>query len=231
MEKDSIKEILGIVDLLSDIVVFEKLDFENFLKKFIKIVNRIVPADSCLVYLNDVDEKKLILIGSKKGKKDLLGNIKMSKGEGITGWVADHEESVILSEKAYEDKRFKKFQELPEDKFEAFLSVPIRNKDGVIGVVNIQNKKKYEFTSDQVKILESIANIISSAFSKTVMERKVDSLENKLEERKLVEKAKGILMNKASISESEAYRRIRTESMKKRKSMKDMAQAIITFWG
>jgi two-component system, response regulator PdtaR len=59
------------------------------------------------------------------------------------------------------------------------------------------------------------------------MEGKVRDLEDHLATRKMVEKAKGVLMEKYKISEQEAFRRIQKASMNKRKSMKDVAEAIL----
>ncbi|MGO8949468.1 MAG: ANTAR domain-containing response regulator [Ktedonobacterales bacterium] len=59
------------------------------------------------------------------------------------------------------------------------------------------------------------------------METKVHDLEDLLATRKVVEKAKGVLMEKYGISEQEAFRRIQKASMNNRKSMKDVAEAIL----
>ena len=59
------------------------------------------------------------------------------------------------------------------------------------------------------------------------MEKEVDNLQEQLETRKLVDRAKGILMDSQALSESEAFRRIQKMSMNTRKSMKEIAQAII----
>lgn len=55
----------------------------------------------------------------------------------------------------------------------------------------------------------------------------VSSLEEKLETRKLIDRAKGILMEEHSLNETEAYRRIQLQSMNLRKTMKEVAEAII----
>lgn len=216
-----------IINLLSDLVVFDSYDFEQFLKKLIKLILNIVPVDSCLIYFYDREEKKLILIASKKPHAKLMGKLTMKKGEGITGWVAAHEKAVILKKQAYKDARFKNFEELPEDTFEAFMSVPIIDKEGIVGVMNLQNKKEYDFSKDQVHAIEAIVKIVASAFEKIILQRKVGRLEDKLEERITIEKAKGLLMKQKKMSEHAAYELIRQEAMKKRKSMKEIAEAIL----
>lgn len=222
---------IKIIHLLSDVVVYDAYNFEQFLKKLIKLILNIVPVDSCLIYFFDREEKKLILIASKKPHARLIGNVTLEKNEGITGWVATHEKTVVLTKEAYKDKRFKAFDELPEDTFEAFLSIPILDKEGVVGVINLQHKERYEFSKDQIKAVEAIVRIISSAFQDTVLNRTIGKLETKIEERKLIEKAKGILMKEKQMNESEAFRLLRNESMKKRKSMKDISEAVLLVYG
>jgi two-component system, response regulator PdtaR len=59
------------------------------------------------------------------------------------------------------------------------------------------------------------------------LNKEVSSLNERLETRKLVERAKGILIDEYHLSEAEAYRRIQVQSMNARKSMKEIAEAII----
>lgn len=59
------------------------------------------------------------------------------------------------------------------------------------------------------------------------MEKQIGDLEDALETRKFVDRAKGILMDSQGLTESEAFRRIQKMSMNTRKSMKEVAEAII----
>lgn len=219
------------IHLLSEIVVFESYDFSEFLDKLIKLILTNVPVDSCLIYLYDREKQELTLTASKNKHKKLLGKIKMRKNEGITGWVAAHKTPVVLEKEAYRDSRFKQFSELPEDEYEAFLSLPILDKSGVVGVINLQNSKPYIFKNEQIEMLEAMVKIISSAFHTMMLGREVDTLKTKLEDRKIVDRAKGILMAKDKITEKQAYDVIRKEAMKKRKSMREIAEAVLLVWG
>ena len=116
---------------------------QEFLNKLIKLILKIIPVESCLIYFYDREKKELILVASKKPHEKLMGKIKLRWGEGITGWVAAHKKTAALTKEAYKDNRFKFFEELPEDRFEAFLSVPIIDREGVVGVINLQNKTAF----------------------------------------------------------------------------------------
>jgi AmiR/NasT family two-component response regulator len=59
------------------------------------------------------------------------------------------------------------------------------------------------------------------------LNKEVSTLEERLESRKLIDRAKGILMDEHGLNEAEAYRRIQLQSMNLRKTMKEVAEAII----
>lgn len=225
------KNLSEAIDLLSEFIVDDRLSFELFLKKIIKSLEKIINVDSCLIYIYDNKEKKLILIGSKKPHKKILGKIILKKGEGITGWVAENKKPVAIEKKAYLDPRFKFFKELPEDRYEAFLSVPVLHKDEVVGVINLQNKSPYRFKKSEINLITLFTKVIALAFKKFLLIRERDFLKEKLEERKIIEKAKGILMKREGLTEEEAFRKIQTEAMNKRRKLKEIAEAIIMIWG
>ncbi|MDT3699356.1 MAG: ANTAR domain-containing protein [Thermincola sp.] len=78
------------------------------------------------------------------------------------------------------------------------------------------------------KSLLPIIDIVLKDFRKIrYLEQEVDKLKNLIETRKLVDKAKGILMDSLKLSEAEAFKRIQKQSMNKRVSMKSVAKAII----
>jgi uroporphyrinogen-III synthase len=216
-----------VINLLSDLVVFDNTDFNKFLKELIKVVLKLVQVDSCLIYFYDHEKKQAILIGSKTPHDKLYDHISLKEGEGITGWVIQHHETVAIEKEAYKDPRFKTFAELEEDNYEGFLSVPISNSNGVMGVINLQNRQPYSFSKSQIEIIEAIVKIISSAFENIIWKRKVLKLEDKLKERQLIEEAKGILMKVKNLDEAEAYNFLRKEAMNKRKTMREIADAVI----
>jgi AmiR/NasT family two-component response regulator len=59
------------------------------------------------------------------------------------------------------------------------------------------------------------------------LSKEVTNLNERLEARKLIDRAKGILMDDHGLNESEAYRRIQIQSMNLRKTMREVAEAII----
>ena len=123
------------VDLLHEIGVrLATADgFHEVLTRVVEFASALVKCDSCLIYV--LEEEELVLRASKNPHPEVVDRLKLRLGEGITGWVAEHQAPVALSSKASADSRFKFFPALVEDTYEAFLSVPLINKGQVIGTL------------------------------------------------------------------------------------------------
>jgi AmiR/NasT family two-component response regulator len=105
--------------------------------------------------------------------------------------------------------------------------VPLIFKGNVIGVLNCYTAKPHHFGQSEIRIIKSIAGqaaIVIENF-RLVVESQV--IQEELESRKVIERAKGILMKRENLSEQGAYKLIRKYSMDKRKNMKEVAEAIL----
>jgi len=116
--EDEVKILRKIVDIASS-----EFDLDSTLKEIVKTISELNRADSVFIYLYDQKKKNLVLMASKTSHKKELGKIVLKTGEGITGWVARENKLVAIPKGAYQDLRFKEFDVLPEDQYEAFLSI------------------------------------------------------------------------------------------------------------
>lgn len=195
------------------------------LEEIVAFVTDLVSCDSCFVYVKEGEE--LVLRASKNSHPELLDRLKVMVGEGITGWVAENNKPVVLTEHAWQDARFHKFSELPEDNYEAFLSIPVSSRGYVVGVLNVQHKARYSFTPREIKIIGTLGHLVGAAIERERLEAEVTQLSDKLATRKLVERAKGILQRELRVSEEEAYSIIQKQARQRRKPMKEISEAIL----
>lgn len=79
----------------------------------------------------------------------------------------------------------------------------------------------------EADLLPAIEVALSRFNEFKAVRQEVDDLQNALETRKVVERAKGILMDTQGMDENEAFRKIQKMSMNTRKPMKEVAEAII----
>lgn len=215
-------------------VVSSELSLDEMLGEIVGLTVQVTGCDACLVYLLERETDEIVLRASQVPHSVDFGNIRMKMGEGVTGWVAEHKSVVALSSNAASDRRFKRFRALVEDTYEAFLSVPLVSGGDVIGVINVHHREPHRHSSDEVALLTFIGEQMGGAISKSLLAEEnarllEETLEMKrqLESRKLVERAKGILQQRYSLSEEEAYLRLRNESRRLRRPMRDLAEAII----
>lgn len=195
------------------------------LDRIVGFITSVIPCDSCFVYVLEGDN--LLLRASKNPHADLVDHLGVQVGQGVTGWVAKHRQPVALASNASEDPRFKEFKNIPEDRFEAMLCTPILCAGRVIGVINLQHRLSYRHTTEQVRLLSTLGFLVGAEIERARLESENTQLTSRLETRKAVDRAKSVLQRDLSLSEEEAYQRMQRESRQRRKSMKEIAEAIL----
>ena len=144
-------------------------------------ISNAMHCDSCFIYLLKGDE--LVLRASKNPHADVVDRLAIQVGQGITGWAAARKQAVVLPRKAYQDVRFKSFNELPEDRYEAFLSVPLLCRNRLIGVVNVQHREPYDYSQREIRLIDTIGFLIASEIEITRLEVENWKLRRDLEAR------------------------------------------------
>jgi uroporphyrinogen-III synthase len=198
--------------------------FHVVLGRIVDFVTTVIPCDSCFIYV--LEGEKLVLRASKNPHADIVDHLGVQIGQGVTGWVAEHREPVAIEANASEDPRFKAFKNLPEDRFEAMLCTPILCASKVVGVINLQHRLSYQHTTSEVRLLSTLGFLVGAEIERARLEGENVQLVGRLETRKAVDRAKGVLQRDLSISEDEAYRMMQRESRQRRKSMLEIAEAI-----
>jgi AmiR/NasT family two-component response regulator len=96
-----------------------------------------------------------------------------------------------------------------------------------MGVINSYTSVPHVFTSEEVKLLQAIANQAAIAIEHTALVEKSFEMQEALTVRKLMERAKGYLMRSKKLTEEEAFKLIQRRSMDLRKSMREIAEAVL----
>lgn len=195
------------------------------LNRIVDFACSLINCDSCFVYV--LEDDQLVLRASKNPHSDLIDHLGIWLGQGITGWVGWHREPVAIPAKALQDPRFKRFRNLPEDTFEAFLSVPILCRGKLVGVINLQHRTPYYHTENEVRLLSSVGYLVGAELERARLETENTQLSDRLESRKQIERAKGVLQRDFGLDEESAYRAMQRESRQRRKSMREIADAIL----
>ncbi len=199
------------------------------LDRIVAFIAGMIPCDSCFLYVLEggKEGEKLVLRASKNPHADLVGQIDLDMGQGVIGWVAKHRQPVALAANASDDPRFKAFKNIPEDHFQAMLCTPILCAGRVIGVINLQHRLTYRHTPEEVRLLSTLGFLVGAEIERARLESENTQLQTRLETRKAVDRAKSVLQRDLLLSEEEAYQRMQRESRQRRKSMREIADAIL----
>jgi len=197
----------------------------SVLNHIVNFIETLLRCDSCFIYV--LEQNQLVLRASKNPHPDVIDHLGLKIGQGITGWVAQHREPVSIDSDALRDHRFQFFKDLPEDSFEAFLSVPILARGRLVGVINVQHRQPHHYTPWEIQTISTVGFLVGAEIEMARLEIEKNELSGQLETRKLVERAKGLLQRELDISEEEAYRMMQKESRQRRKNMREIAEAVI----
>jgi signal transduction protein with GAF and PtsI domain len=225
MKKSSEKEYLSTLTKISKAITSD-LYHEDILKLIVNLTAEVMKAKICSLWLLDVETGELRIRATQAMSQEYLKERALKVNEGIVGLVAREKKPIAISD-VLEDKRYKEKQLAKKEGLVSMLSVPMMVKDKFIGVVNVYTVKPYKFTKSDIDLLSTVANQAAVAIENTELIVKTKVIQEELESRKKVEKAKGILMREQNLSENKAYELIRKSSMNKRVSMKELAEAII----
>jgi phosphotransferase system, enzyme I, PtsP len=139
-------------------------DLNQALDIIVQRVKQALSIDVCSVYLMLPDRQHLVLMASDGLNPDSVGHVKLELGEGLVGLVAERAEPVNL-DNAPDHPRFRYFPETGEERYHAFLGVPIIHHRRLLGVLVVQQVERRRFDDEHVAFLITLAAQLSGAIS------------------------------------------------------------------
>ncbi len=226
MKKTSkkIKNIEGISLISSTIVSGKYLD--DILSQIVKITADMFNSKICSIMLLDEKKDELVIKATQSLSEEYKNKPPVKVGSSISG-IAVKEKKPIFVLDVKKDPRYMYPQIAEKEGLCSMLAVPMIVKDKVIGVLNIYTSEPYEFKEEEIKIIQTIANQAALAIENTRLFEELIITKETLETKKLVDRAKSLLMKHKGMSEEEAHRFLQKKSMDLRKSIKEIASAII----
>jgi len=202
---------------------------EDILKLIVMVTAKVTGVEICSLWLIDetANPRKIRLKATQAIASDYLKDRSLSLDEGVVGFVATHNQPLIIRDVSKEP-RFKEKEMAKKLGLISMVSVPLQVKDEkVIGVLNCFTSEPHEFTDTEVYLITTVANQAAVAILNTELMVKTKVISEELETRKLVERAKEVLIRRQKMEVDEAFRWIQKRSMDSRKSMRQVAEAVL----
>jgi Nif-specific regulatory protein len=134
-------------------------DIHALLAKILESATRLCQSEASSLLLVNREKQELYFEAALGSKGSQVKKFTVKFGEGIAGWVAAHNKSIIVNDVENEKLHLKKIAELIDYPSKTMLAVPMRLKNECIGVIELLNKKDSRgFTQDDCEWLEIFAN-------------------------------------------------------------------------
>lgn len=218
------KKELSVLLKISQQAVAGYLEF--LLHLIVNLTRELAGCDICSIMILDADHHELVVRAAVSLDEEYLKTSPVKVDQSLCGQVFLEGRPCQWPDVTKEPL----FHHQPMARrlgLKSLLSIPIMIRFQPIGVMNFYTVKTRYFSDEEIAFFQSMANQAAVAIERETLVREVTVSRRNLEERKMVEKAKGILMKRKNLSEEEAWQRLRMTSMSARKSMAEVSKAVI----
>lgn len=206
--------------------ISSSLYLEDILRLIVTVTAEVMNSKICSLLLLDAEKKELVIRATQSISQAYNQKPNIKLGEGVAGRVALEKKPIVIRD-VREHEEYLNQDVAKKEGLVSLLAVPMMVKGKVIGVFNLYTDKLHDFSKKEIDTLTGVASQAAVAIENAELMVRTKVIEEELVERKLVEKAKSLLIKKMHMSEEEAYKKIQRRSMDSRKSMREVAEAII----
>jgi GAF domain-containing protein len=210
---------------VSETVASNRL-IKDVLQLLVTMTAQMMNSKICSIMLLDEASGELRIAATQSLSEQYRRKPNLKVGQSISGRaVKDRRPIVVLDVSTERDYMYPDMAR--KEGLCSLLSVPMMVRDKALGVINSYTSVPHVFTGEEVKLLQAIANQAAIAIEHTTLIEKSYEMQEALAVRKLMERAKGYLMRSKKLTEEEAFKLIQRQSMDFRKSMREIAEAVL----
>ncbi|MBF0569261.1 MAG: GAF domain-containing protein [Candidatus Omnitrophica bacterium] len=218
------------LQLDSLVKVSESITSQKYLDEILSLIvvvtAEMLDSKICSIMLLDPKGHELSIKATQSLSEEYKRKPNLKVDSSLMGEVVRSRRPLVVEDVRKEKRYF--YRELAvKEGLSSMLAVPMIVKDKVIGVINVYTKEPHDFSTGEIGVLQMVANQAAVAVENTQWMQEALKAKEALETRKLVERAKGVLMKMQNLSEDAAYRMIHKKSMDSCKPMKDIAESIL----
>jgi signal transduction protein with GAF and PtsI domain len=210
--------------------VAQAIGAANYLERILRAISDMLAETLdtavCSILLLD-DEKKELSVGAAScSAPDYMHRIPIRMSGSVMEEVVGHGRPIVIPD-IHARKQYRYPELARKSGLATLLTAPVASQGKVIGSVNIYTRDERNFSDYEIGFVRVVAGQAAIAIQNARLMSEMLEMKRKLEVRKLIERAKGILQKKHNLTEEEAYIRLRDESARLRRSMRTLAEAII----
>jgi PAS domain S-box-containing protein len=139
------------------------LDFDQVLEIMLEEVRRLLNVVACSVWLIDRETNQLVCRQVTDPLGEIVRGWRLEPGQGLAGWVATRGESIIVPDAWSDERHFKGIDAQTGLPLRSILTVPLRTKQDVIGVLQVVDQTINRFGDNDLRLMESLAGVAANA--------------------------------------------------------------------
>lgn len=184
-------------------------------------------SQGAYVYRLDGQDNVLELVAWRGSRPTDIPSYSVQVEQRVANWFLELSGNVAVEKRAWQDWRFQKLPEFLQNRFESTVSIPVLEEGKLSGIANFCQRQAGEYGVGEIAFLAGLSLPLGSILAKTRLESELADLNRKLADRKLFDRAKGILQARFGWTEEEAYYHLRRTSRQSRAPMRSVAQHVI----
>lgn len=140
------------------------------LNEIVNIISNTINTFTSALFLLDEKNDCLNMVAHQSLSSSIVQDLSIKMGMGMIGWVAKNQKPLNVAKYRWDNKHFQLYRK--DEGINSFLAVPVMDRDNVLGVLCVDSKKQYVFTTKLQKIILGFANQTSLVL------RRYENLEN-----------------------------------------------------
>jgi signal transduction protein with GAF and PtsI domain len=198
----------------------------EILQLIVALTAQMMNSKICSLMLYDEKTQELRIEATQSLSEDYKKKPPLKVSQSVSGRALELKQPVavldVTKEPGYSYPSIAKKEGL-----KSMLAVPMLVKNNKIGVINCYSTSEHVFTGEEIAVMQTIASQSAIAIENTRLLEESQSAKEALETRKIIERAKGLLMKEKNMDEQEAFQFIQRQAMNMRRTMREIAEAIL----
>jgi len=199
---------------------------KEILQLIVTMTAEIMGSPICSILLLDEEHEELAIGATQALSLDYIRKPNIKVGESISGRAVKEKRPIAILD-VLQEKHFRFPDIARQEKIVSMLSVPMMVGKRAIGVVNVYTTEPRPFIQTEIKLLQAVANQAAVAIQNTSLQEEVVEVRHAAETQKVLNRAKAIMAKTMHLSEDEAHRLLLRSSRNNRKSVREVAEAVI----
>lgn len=152
------------------------LNLDSILQTIMEKVAAYFQPDTWSLLMTDDEQHELYFAIAVGEASESLKSVRLRIGEGIAGWVAKHGEPLLVPDVSKDERFAPRVDQLTQWETRSILCVPLASKNKILGVIQLINVDMSSFGSDQVMLLQALADYAAIAIDNARAVEKIQEL-------------------------------------------------------